>query len=269
MQEVKVQTLAEYQGKLAKAVDAPDFPDFGSDADIFETNFLEVMQFVFNHTTFDPANEMDQAALAALKPFGVEPGKVYDPALVGSIDGKKLEAARQKIHQESLAIWTNPEGNPYMNDLFKPKGEITPEAMLLQSAYGPIGLPADQAVYPGIGTDDDSQMNAQHDYVIRMSKDEMPPAKAFWSVTLYDSTNGFFIPNDRKKYSIGENGGFKLGENGGIEIHIAAEKPEGVPEENWIPTIREDEDLDVVMRIYAPDLEKMKTWKAPQAKRMK
>ncbi len=269
MQEVKVQTLAEYQGKLAKAVDAPDFPDFGSDADIFETNFLEVMQFVFNHTTFDPANEMDQAALAALKPFGVEPGKVYAPALVGSIDGKKLEAARQKIHQESLAIWTNPEGNPYMNDLFKPKGEITPEAMLLQSAYGPIGLPADQAVYPGIGTDDDSQMNAQHDYVIRMSKDEMPPAKAFWSVTLYDSTNGFFIPNDRKKYSIGENGGFKLGENGGIEIHIAAEKPEGVPEENWIPTIREDEDLDVVMRIYAPDLEKMKTWKAPQAKRMK
>ncbi|UCF95622.1 MAG: DUF1214 domain-containing protein, partial [Desulfobacterales bacterium] len=29
----------------------------------------------------------------------------------------------------------------------------------------------------------------------------MPPAKAFWSVTLYDMQNGFFIPNDRKKYS--------------------------------------------------------------------
>jgi hypothetical protein len=36
---------------------------------------------------------------------------------------------------------------------------------------------------------------------------------------------GFFIPNDRKKYSIGENAGMKLNEEGGIEIYIAAEQP--------------------------------------------
>jgi len=143
------------------------------------------------------------------------------------------------------------------------------DVMVLQSAYGPIGLPADQAVYPGIGTSDGTQMNALHDYVIRISKDEMPPAKAFWSVTLYDSKNGFFIPNDRKKYSIGENAGFKLDEGGGIEIHIAAEKQDGVPEENWLPIIRRDEGLDLVMRIYDPALEKMKTWEAPKAERVK
>jgi len=49
-------------------------PGFALDADVFENNFLEVMQFVFNHITFDPANEIDQAAMAALKPLGVEPG---------------------------------------------------------------------------------------------------------------------------------------------------------------------------------------------------
>ena len=49
-------------------------------------------------------------------------------------------------------------------------------------------------------------MNAQHDYVIRMRKDEFPPAGAFWSITLYDLERGLFIPNDRKKYSVGENG---------------------------------------------------------------
>ena len=82
-------------------------------------------------------------------------------------------------------------------------------------------------------------MNAQHDYVIRMRKNEMPPAEAFWSGTLYDTQNGFFIPNEHKKYSVGENGGMKLNEEGGIEIYIAAEKPKGVPEENWLPIERE------------------------------
>ena len=264
MQDVKAQTLSEYQGKPAKAGEEVDFPAYNSDEGIYENNFLEVMQFVFNHTTFDPKNEMDQAVLAALKPLGVEPGKDYDPEGVKAVDGKQLAAKAREIRQESLAIWTNPEGNPYVYDMFKPKGEMSPEPMVVQSAYGPIGLPVDQAVYPGIVTADDKPMNAQHDYVIRMSKDEIPPAKAFWSITLYDSANGFFIPNDRKKYSVGENAGFKLNANGGIEIYVSAPKPEGVPEENWLPINREDIGINGMFRIYAPDAEKMKTWKTAQ-----
>jgi hypothetical protein len=108
-------------------------------------------------------------------------------------------------------------------------------------------------------------MNAMHDYVIRMAAKDMPPAKVFWSVTLYDSKNGFFIPNERKKYSVGENAGMKLNEDGGIEIYIAASKPEGVPEENWLPIERKHEDIDAVLRVYVPDMEKMKTWQTPKA----
>ena len=269
MQEVKARTLAEYRGKPAKAVDKVDFPAVSSDFEVFENNFLEVMQFVFNYTTFDPKNEMDQAVLAVLKPLGVEPGKEYDPKAVAKIDGKALAKAARRIVQESVAIWNNPEGNPYINDVFKPKGEMTFDAMVLQSAYGPAGLPSHEALYPGIVTADGKPMNALHDYVIRMSKEDLQPAKAFWSVTLYDAANGFFIPNDRKKYSVGENAGMKLNKDGGIEIHIAAEKPEGVPEENWLPIHRRDEGLDIPMRIYGPDLEKMKTWKAPKAEMVK
>jgi hypothetical protein len=49
------------------------------------------------------------------------------------------------------------------------------------------------------------------------------------------------------------------------EIYIAAEKPDGVPAENWLPIQREDLGLNIILRVYAPDLEKMKTWKAPKA----
>jgi hypothetical protein len=153
--------------------------------------------------------------------------------------------------------------------LFKTKGQMTLDIMLMQSITGPIGLPATEAMYPPVPTVDGQPMNAQHDYMIRITKDEMPPAKAFWSLTLYDSANGFFIPNDRKKYSVGENAGMKLNEDGDIEVYVAAEKPEGVPEENWLPTNRKDENLDIILRLYEPDLDKMKTWKAPRARIMK
>jgi hypothetical protein len=108
-----------------------------------------------------------------------------------------------------------------------------------------------------------------NDYVIEMSREELPPATAFWSLTLYDTKNGFFIPNDRKKYSVGENAGMKLNDEEGIEVYIGAEKPVGVPEENWLPVNRKDEEIDVIMRIYVPDLEKMKAWSPPQAEIIK
>jgi hypothetical protein len=49
------------------------------------------------------------------------------------------------------------------------------------------------------------------------------------------------------------------------QIHIAAEQPKGVPGENWLPITREDLGIDVTLRVYVPDLKKMKTWKAPMA----
>ena len=142
---------------------------------------------------------------------------------------------------------------------------MSEELLLIQSVLGPIGLPATEAVYPPVVTEDGKPMNAQHDYVIRMEKDDLPPAKAFWSLTLYDSANGFFIPNDRKKYSVGENAGMKINADGGIEIYVAAKKTEGVPAENWLPIIRRDENLDIILRIYVPDIEKFKSWPVPKA----
>jgi hypothetical protein len=126
----------------------------------------------------------------------------------------------------------------------------------------------EEAMYPNVTSADGEPMNAMNDYVIKMTKEDLPPDQAFWSLTLYDKANGFFIPNDRKKYSVGENGGFKLNEDGGIEIYVAADKPEGVPEENWLPLNRKNEDIDLILRVYVPDLLKMETWSAPNAEKL-
>jgi len=270
IQSVKLVTLSEFRGGKAKPINDIKFPPIGkTDADIFGNNLLEVMQFVFNHTTFDPDNKLDQAVIAAYKPLGVVPGQAYDPARVAQIDGARFRKSAERIAAAELAKSTDPEFARNLTSMFLPKGRMTLEVLLHQSVIGPIGMPATEALYPAIATTDGKPMNAMHDYVIRMSKKDMPPAGAFWSVTLYDTKNGFFIPNDRKKYSVGENAGMKLNNDGGIDIYIAAQKPNGVPDENWLPINRKDEDIGAILRIYVPDLEKMKTWKAPRAELLK
>jgi hypothetical protein len=290
MRSVEVLTLAEFQqGSSGETNFSPlgsprgvqrnldtkfadvAFPDFGqTDFDVFENNLLEVMQFVFNHTTFDPTDALDQSLISVYAPLGVAPGRQFDPAAVADIDGKLFREVAESVAAQAMGKAMDPAFSTdfdYISGLFLLKGQIDLEKLIIQSVIGPIGLPAKEAMYPPIVSMDGRPMNAQYDYVIRMQKNELPPTNAFWSVTLYDTENGFFLPNDRKKYSVGENSGYELDADGGIAIFIAAEKPDGVPEENWLPTNRGHYGIDVIMRVYAPDLERYETWSPPKAER--
>jgi hypothetical protein len=285
MRSVDLEPLSEFLGKsddthflpwgsppgvgrnLDLKEDMARFPDFGSDFEIFEDRFLEVMQFVVNHTTCDSDNELDVALLTILKPLGVEPGKEFDPDTVAEIDGAALRKAAERFAAESLAKMGDPDFlAANLTKTFQPKGKIGVELLAIQSVLGPIGQPAQEALYPPVNTEDGKPMNAMSDYEIVMAADAMPPAKAFWSATLYDTENGFFIPNERKKYSVGENAGLRLDEDGGIRIVIAAEQPDGVPQENWLPIQRGDYNIDLLMRLYVPDLQRFKTWTPPTAR---
>jgi hypothetical protein len=267
MKQVNIVSLSEFQGGDAKPVVDTEFPEIGArDADIFENNLLEVMQFVFNHTTFDPQDDLDRELLAAYEPLGVVPGREYDPDAVAKIDGKKFREIADQVFKTEVAKATDAEFQAEnLLKLFQPKGNIALEALVFQSIIGPIGQPAQEAVYPSIVTVDGQPMNASNDYAIRMGPDELPPARAFCSMTLYDTKNGWFMPNDRKKYSVGENGGMQLDDDGGIDIYIAAEQPEGVPEENWLPLVRGDYEIDVILRLYNPDLDAFENWTPPKA----
>jgi len=285
MKGVRVVPLSRYEGKskamrrfpawespvgihskLSRLRNEATFPEFGeTDFDIFENDLFEVMQFVFNHTTFDPNDAIDRAVLALYEQLGVVPGRAFDPDVVADIDSEKIRVIAERLAQTELARATDPDFQSNVLKLFKPKGKMTLDLLTFQSILGPIGLPAEEAVYPAIATADGQPMNASHDYVIKMSADELPPAEAFWSITLYDTENGFFIPNDRKKYSVGLNGGMELDEDGSITIAIAAEKPDRIAVDNWLPIERNDLDIGPIMRIYAPDLEKFANWKPPLA----
>jgi len=49
-----------------------------------------------------------------------------------------------------------------------------------------------------------------------------------------------------------------------IVIHVATGQPEG-PAANCLPHPRSDLGLSLILRVYAPDLAKMQTWRPPTA----
>ncbi len=180
--------------------DAARFPPFGSDFEIFEDRFTEVMQFVVNHATLDPDDELDAGLLKVLEPLGVKVGKTFDPETAPEIDGQALRKVAQRFAADQLARMGDPNFiKENITKLFQPKGEMELEILAFQSVVGPIGQPIAQAAYPAIVTEDGQPMNAMHDYEIVMAAENLPPVNAFWSTTLYDNENGFFIPNDRFK----------------------------------------------------------------------
>ncbi len=269
-QSITATPLSEYRGMTATASEPAEFPAVGqTDVDTFAGNLLEVMQFVMNHTTFHSDHEDDRELLSIYEPLGVAPGREYHAETTAELDADRLRATAEQVRGTWLDSMNDASVQQNMQPfMFQPKGQSNLQTILAVSVIGPIGLPREEAMYPAIGTETGEPMNALHDYVVRMTAEEMPPAKAFWSLTLYDLDNGFFIPNERKKYSVGENAGMVLDEQGGIAIYIAAEKPEGVPEENWLPIERADLDLSAIMRVYVPDLEEFANWTPPVAKQL-
>lgn len=265
MQAVKAEPLSVFQGKPAKSPSDPHFPPVSdSDADTFAGNFLAVMQFAVNHTTFDAADAVDSAFLQAMSAVGIQPGSPVTASQATNPDGEQYRRIADEIKTANLKrMMDKDSAKESVLGLFKTKGNIDLDLLVLQSVIGPIGLPASEAVYPPVLTKTGEPLNAMHDYVLHMSQAAMPPARSFWSVTLYDSQNGFFIPNERKKYSVGENAGMRLNADGGIDIYIAAQQPEGIPEENWLPINRQDQVLDVIMRLYDPDLDAFSTYRMP------
>ena len=74
----------------------------------------------------------------------------------------------------------------------------------------------------------------------------------------------FDIASMQRTYRAGQDRWNNAQQGDGIDIHVAAKKPEGLPAENRLPIIRNDEHVDVIMRISAPDVPTMNKWTVPK-----
>jgi hypothetical protein len=93
---------------------------------------------------------------------------------------------------------------------------------------------------------------AENNYTITFKKDQLPPVKAFWSLSMYDGQTQLFIHNKLERYLLNSNNmdKFKFNEDGSLTLCIQKDSPGKEMEPNWLPA--PDGPFYCVMRLYGP-----------------
>jgi hypothetical protein len=97
---------------------------------------------------------------------------------------------------------------------------------------------------------DGHDLTGANRYTLYFKKDEIPDAKAFWSITLYDERFNM-IQNPIDRYAIGSlTQGLKFGDDGSIEILLQHKQPSAETESNWLPA--PGGKFNLFLRTYLP-----------------
>lgn len=224
----------------------------------------------------NPPSAEDAPMVAKLAKIGLVPGQDFDasrldPAVVKGINAAP-KPAQEKISaylKESLLTGDAREENGWL--FFKNAGVYGTgyrnRAMITWYGLG-ANRPQD-AVYPtSEGPDLLQRYNGADKYVMRFEKGQFPPAKGFWSITMYDDQY-FFVPNPLNRYTISSRNKFKANPDGSVDVYVQNESPGKDKESNWLPAPKGT--FVLMMRLYWPSETPPSildgSWKPPHVKK--
>lgn len=205
-----------------------------------------------------PADE-DAEKLEKIAKVNVGPGKEFKTdVLTGNIPEQwkqMLGSIKQKVVSDGQKYIVEMGKWSYFGNPIGDYGtEYNYRTMIAIGGLGANTL--DVAMY--CKTNANEKMNGINSYNVHFNS--LPPVKdnGFWSVTAYGD-NDFLIDNELNRYCINDRSGYKLNPDGSLDILVSAERPDDIS--NWLPVKKEG--FHLYMRIYTPDMDKIKTWEAP------
>lgn len=228
-----------------------------------DKDFFKYANFLLQ---FCPPLKGEEKLRGSFERIGVKAGAPWPPAnltpsLLARVDAGK-KAAREELDRDVLKLTTSV-------GLFG-----TPEAMAgkykeraLGALGGLYGNTAEEAVYPAYMTDASGQLldTSRHRYTMTFAPGQLPPVKAFWSVTMYDGKTRFLVANPLNRYLINSMMLKSLNKNadGSITIYLQHESPGRELQNNWLPA--PNGPMAVVMRLYLPEAQVLDGhWTAPK-----
>jgi hypothetical protein len=98
-------------------------------------------------------------------------------------------------------------------------------------------------------------------YVLHFDKGTLPPADAFWSLSLYDDSH-HFVANPLNRNNLGSTDGVKPNADGSLDLYIQNADPGGDKAANWLPAPKGP--FNLILRVYWPKPEVVEgRWNAP------
>lgn len=256
-QGYKTQSLSEFLGEQAPAAIAlPDFPVYSPEK-VKSAEFIAYLNFILGQLV---PHSSEATLYEKFAKIGIGPGTLFD---VEKIDPEIKKAIEEGIASALVKIETKTgELGEMNNGWMQSTGAFgTREAMqgkyLTRAAAAMFGLwgnTLDEAFYPETSLDSDNEAldGSVHNYVLHFEADEIPPVKAFWSLSMYKLPEQLFIENELNRYVISSaTEGLKYEEDGSLNIYIRKENPGGEMTSNWLPAY--DGPFSLQARMYWPD----------------
>jgi len=216
--------------------------------------------------TVNPPHITDQPIIAQMKRYlGIEVGKSFDFDKVAPA----VKTALQRVPKgaQELIAWKIPtlarvvNGWSMNTDTMGVYGNYyLKRAIVAQFGLG-ANLPED-AVYPlNLADESGKALEGTNKYKIHFDKANIPPANAFWSITLYDR-EGFQVANDLGRFAVSSWMPFHYNEDGSLDLYFQNENPSPDKEANWLPAPKGP--FNLTMRLYAPKSEALTgKWSPP------
>lgn len=119
-------------------------------------------------------------------------------------------------------------------------------------AYKGLGaLPREEASYTMANVDVAGKaMEGANSYELSFPAGKLPPAKAFWSVTMYDFKTRLLVDNSINRYALGDRtAGLVKGKDGSLTLQLQQAQP-AAGTANWLPAPKGR--FYLVLRLYNP-----------------
>ncbi|MNF33303.1 hypothetical protein D3C76_218220 [compost metagenome] len=255
-QGYKAQPLSAFLGKApAKAAPAIAWPK--PQAGMSDSPAL------FGYLNFMLAFAAPQPSEAELRErlakIGVGPGLPIDEKSLTSEQIKALQAGISDGKAEFLAFKRDKVDSHEISSgaLFGSREHLKNNYLYRYAGanMGIFGNSAEEASYMGYFVDKNGKPlnGAKQGYVLHFDKDQLPPAKAFWSLTMYDGKSKLLVDNPINRYLINSHmlDSLKADADGGITLYLSHKSPGKSKEGNWLPA--PNGPFYGVLRMYLPD----------------
>jgi hypothetical protein len=206
--------------------------------------------------------------IEAGKPFRIEKRSPQEKADLEA----GLKSGLEKIKRQMATVGKEENGWRVATKGFGDRQALAGDYTLRAAAAmaGIYGNDAAEALYPMLATSDSEKLDTStHRYALTFPAGQLPPANAFWSVTMYDGKTQLLIENPIDRYLINSPMLPSLAKNsdGSLTLWMQKDSPGKDREANWLPA--PDGPPFVVMRIYWPKETALNgTWKPPAVHRV-
>ncbi len=252
----KVQTLSEFLGQPAPpAAPAIDFiKPLTADEERISPEFFSVLNFILQ---FCPTHPSEKAMMARFAKIGVGAGKAFDlqalsPEMRKAIEGGMADAWATFRKYKRTQLDT---GKKSSLDAFGTRQFLNGRYLDRFSAavLGIYGNSKNEAIYPAYFIDSAGQrLDGAKRYTLRFAPGQLPPANAFWSLTMYELPSSLLSANPLNRYLINSVmlPGLKRDADGGLTLYVQNESPGAEKESNWLPAPTGQ--FFAVLRLYWP-----------------